>query len=157
LEDHQPELKAEQAAVAAGEAVGAVARQLYDPTGSGELIDVGRVGQQAALQRSQALLESAQPIFEAGFAAEGAIAFADVMLPVERDGKIAWRMVEVKSATEVKDHYRDDAAIQAFVARRAGVRLESIAVAHVDSAPGSIRETATTVACWWRRTSPTRR
>ena len=43
-------------------------------------------------------------------------------------------MVEVKSAAEVKEYHRDDAAIQAFVARRAGVRLESIAVAHVDSA-----------------------
>jgi hypothetical protein len=121
------------ASFAAGHSVGAVARRLYDPAGSGELIDVGRLGYEAALQRSLELLESAQPIFEAGFAGEGAIAFADVMLPVERDGALAWRMVEVKSAAEVKDYHRDDAAIQAFVARRAGVRLESIAVAHVDS------------------------
>jgi Domain of unknown function(DUF2779) len=62
------------------------------------------------------------------------MAFADVLLPVERKGSPAWRMVEVKSATGIKDYYRDDAAIQAFVARSAGVRLESIAVAYVDNA-----------------------
>jgi len=42
-------------------------------------------------------------------------------------------MVEVKSATEVKDYHRDDVAIQAFVARQAGLNLESIAVAYVDT------------------------
>jgi hypothetical protein len=41
-------------------------------------------------------------------------------------------MVEVKSSTEVKDYYRDDAAIQAFIAKRAGVTLESIALAHIN-------------------------
>jgi hypothetical protein len=42
-------------------------------------------------------------------------------------------MIEVKSSTEVKDYHRDDAAIQAFVARTAGVPLASIALAHIDS------------------------
>lgn len=110
LEAHHPELKTEPAGVAAsfvaGNAVGAVARRLYDPTESGVLVDVARLGYEGALERSRALLESARPIFEAGFAGEGAIAFADVMLPVERDGALAWRMVEVKSAAEVKDYHR---------------------------------------------------
>jgi hypothetical protein len=138
LEDHQPELKLERAGTgasfAAGRSVGAVARRLYDPSGGGELIDVTRMGYEGALQRSLELLESAQPIFEAGFAGEGAVAFADVMLPINKEGSLARRMVEVKSAAEVKDYHWDDAAIQAFVARRAGVRLETIAVAHADSA-----------------------
>lgn len=42
-------------------------------------------------------------------------------------------MIEVKSSTSVKDYHRDDAAVQAFVARSAGLRLSSIAVAHIDS------------------------
>jgi Domain of unknown function(DUF2779) len=138
LEDHHSELKVgpvgTTAGFAAGKSVGAVARRLYDPKGAGQLIDVDRMGYEAALQRSRELLESAQPVFEAGFASDGAVAFADVMLPVERQGSLAWRMVEVKSAAEVKEYHRDDAAIQAFVARRAGVRLENIAIAHVDSA-----------------------
>lgn len=84
-------------------------------------------------KRSAELLSASQPIFEAGFAIEGALAFADVMLPIKRGGKRVWRMVEVKSSTSVKDYHRDDAAIQSFIARNAGVPLASIALAHIDS------------------------
>ena len=42
-------------------------------------------------------------------------------------------MVEVKSATSVKDYHRDDVAVQAFIARAAGVKLQSVAVACIDS------------------------
>jgi hypothetical protein len=41
-------------------------------------------------------------------------------------------MVEVKSSTSVKDYYRDDAAIQAYVAKAAGLTLAAIAIAHID-------------------------
>jgi CRISPR/Cas system-associated exonuclease Cas4 (RecB family) len=138
LQSHHPELEvtsaATEASYAVGNAVGAVARRLYDPEGRGELVEVGRLGYEAALRRSRELLNTAQPIFEGGFATGGAMAFADVMLPIEREGSLGWRMVEVKSATGVKDYYREDAAIQAFVAHSAGVRLERIAVAYVDNA-----------------------
>ena len=55
------------------------------------------------------------------------------MLPVGREPKHSWRMVEVKSSTSVKDYHHDDIAIQAFVTLAAGVRLVSIALAHIDS------------------------
>ena len=42
-------------------------------------------------------------------------------------------MVEVRFSTSVKDNHRDDLAIQAFVTLAAGVPLESIALAHIDS------------------------
>ena len=42
-------------------------------------------------------------------------------------------MVEVKSSTSVKDCYHDDVAIQAFVARSAGVALQSISLAYIDN------------------------
>lgn len=74
-----------------------------------------------------------RPVFEAAFSAGGALALADVMLPQAAEGQLGWRMVEVKSSTSVKDYYRDDLAIQAFVARSAGVSLRSISLAHIDS------------------------
>lgn len=144
LEIHCPELRQDsattQAGFDAGHEVGRVARRLYDPAGKGQLIDVMAEGFDAALARSRELLGSSRPIFEAGFAAGGAQAFADVMLPAKRGGKRAWRMIEVKSSTSLKDYYRDDAAIQAFVARNAGVPLASVVLAHIDSKwvyPGS--------------------
>ncbi|BAL23469.1 DUF2779 domain-containing protein [Azoarcus sp. KH32C] len=144
LELHRPDLREEsaatQASYAMGHSVGEIARRIYDKDGKGSLIDVAAEGFDGALARSQTLLAGTRPIFEAGFSASGAIAFADVLLPLRRSGKRAWRMVEVKSATSVKDYHRCDTAIQAFVAREAKVPLVGIALAHIDSSwvyPGS--------------------
>jgi hypothetical protein len=137
LEVHRPDLREDSAATEAsfqiGYQVGDIAQKIYDPEGLGALIDVQNEGFEQAFARSKALLQSAQPIFEAGFSAGGALAFSDVMLPVQKDGQQVWRMVEVKSATSVKPYHRDDVAVQAFIAQSAGVALESIALAHIDS------------------------
>ncbi len=137
LEIHHPELRADSAATQTsfdvGHQVGDIAQVLYDPKGKGALIDPKAEGFESAFSRSLTLLESNQPIFEAGFRAEGALAFADVMLPTKKGGKRAWRMIEVKSSTSVKDYYRDDLAIQSFLAKAVGVPLVSIALAHIDS------------------------
>ena len=136
LEVHHPELRDDSAAAErsfqVGHAVGDIARRIYDPEGHGALIDVQNEGFARAFERSAELLNSTQPIFEAGFSAGGALAFADVMLPELLDGNQVWRMVEVKSSTSVKDYHRDDVAVQAFIARTAGVSLQSIALAHID-------------------------
>ncbi len=136
LELHGPKQQysaATQASFAVGNQVGKIARQLYDPKGVGQMIDVDVEGYPAVFKRTEQLLTSAQPIFEAALSAEGALAFADVMLSSRKGGKRVWRMIEVKSSTEVKDCYRDDVAIQAFVARKAGVALTSVSLAHIDN------------------------
>lgn len=136
LEIHHPELRedseAAHARFATGHQVGEIARQLYDPEQRGILIDPRAEGFDAALARSAALLQTAQPIFEAGFRAEGALAFADVLLPVRHKRARAWRLVEVKSSTSVRDYQLEDVAVQAFVARAAGVPLAGVALAHID-------------------------
>ena len=137
LEIHRPDLREDSAATQAsfntGHHVGDIARNLYDPEGKGAFIDLQAEGFRAALERSAKLIGSSLPIFEAGFAAGGALAFSDVMLPVQKNGSPGWKMVEVKSSTSVKDYHRDDTAVQAYVARTAGVQLESISLAHIDS------------------------
>ncbi len=142
LEINQPELREDSAATQAsfqvGHQVGDIARRIYDPDGLGALIDVQREGFNAAFARSKALLQTDLPIFEAGFCAAGALAFADVLLPLQADGKQGWRMVEVKSSTSVKDDHRDDCAIQAFVARAAGVPLHGIALARSAASPAPV-------------------
>ena len=137
LEIHQPELRADsastQASFSAGHQVGDIARSLYNPKGKGILVDLQAEGFDAAFARTAALLDSTQPIFEAGLRAAGALAFADVLMPAKKAGQRVWRMIEVKSSTSVKDYHRDDVAIQAYVAKAAGVPLASIALAHIDS------------------------
>ena len=96
LEIHSPQLREDSGATlanyATGHQVGDVAQQIYDPQLRGQLINPQVEGFDEAFARTQALLRSSQPIFEAGFRAEGALALADVLLPA---GK-GWRMVEVK-------------------------------------------------------------
>ena len=138
LEVHRPDLREDSAQAQArfdsGHQVGDIARRLYDPKGKGALLDPQKEGFDSAFARTRELLDSPQPIFEAGFRTEAALAFADVMLPVRKAGKLAWKMVEVKSATSVKDYHLDDAAIQVFVARATGVALATASVACIDSA-----------------------
>lgn len=117
---------------ATGHEVGTIAQRLYDPSGIGEVIDYRSLGTTAAAHRTQELIKERKPIFEAGFMAEGALAFADVLLPDTRDGSPGWRMVEVKSATSVKEYYKDDVAIQGYVAKASGLALHRVSVAHID-------------------------
>ena len=137
LEVHRPELRedsdATQASFAVGNTVGDIAHQLYDQDGTGVLLDAQRDGFDVTFKRSLELLASDQPIFEAGYSANGALAFADVMMPDIVDGKRVWRMVEVKSSTGVKDYHRDDVAVQSYIARNAGVPLASVTLAHINS------------------------
>ena len=125
----------------AGHQVGAVARRVYDARERGTLVDIDDLGFAGALRRSRALLgaKSPQPVFEAGFAAAGVLAFADVMLPATRprsgmppERSTSWRMIEVKSTTTLKDYHRDDVAIQTFAALQSGIELSAVAVAHLN-------------------------
>jgi hypothetical protein len=138
LEVHQPELREDSAATQArfqtGYQVGDIAKRIYDPKGEAAVIDVESEGFDGAFARTTELLtKSRWPVFEAGFKANGALAFVDVMLPEPEHGRPAWRMVEVKSSTSVKEYHRDDIAVQAFVVQSAGVILKSVALAHIDN------------------------
>lgn len=136
LDTYRPELapagEADRRA-AEGVLVGEIARRLFDPSGAGVLVDVGQLGVARALKHSQTLLDQKRPIFEAGLSGGGAQAFADVLLPVGKTQTPAWKLIEVKSSTSAKDHYRDEVAFQAFVAKEAGLALRSVSLAHIDS------------------------
>lgn len=138
LEVHRPDLREESAYTAAafgiGHDVGSLARRLYDPAQTGALIEVEKEGFTGAFARTRQLVAtSSAPIFEAGFKAAGALAFADILLPVSEGPQPAWRMVEIKSSASVKPYHHDDAAIQHYITTQAGVPLCGIAVGHIDT------------------------
>lgn len=134
LEIHAPQLRVDseeaQMNFNLGYSVGDIAQKLYDPSDERQVINVQTEGFTQAFARTQELLQSNQPIFEAGFCAGGGLAFADVLLP-NADG--SWRMVEVKASTRVKNYHQDDIAIQAYIIKNAGVNLTRVALAHIDS------------------------
>ena len=137
LEIHQPELRDDSASEMVfqiGHQVGEIAQRIYDPENTGIVIDIQALGHKEALAQSAVLLaEGKIKVFEAGITIQGALAYADVMLPDHSNGTLRWKMIEVKSSTSVKDYHRDDIAVQAYIASAAGVSLSSISLAHIDN------------------------
>lgn len=129
LKVHRPELIDKDAdtkhAFKVGYEIGVVARVLYP---GGVLIDTRDLREALQLTRQWLASRVETPLYEATFERDGLLIQADLLLP-EADG---YRMIEVKSATSVKDYYLEDVAIQRWVAGNA-VRLTGVDVAHVDS------------------------
>lgn len=125
---HHPELAEEndgKARLTAGNEVGEVARSLYPDGFLIESLD----SKQALYDTAQILTKKSRPVFEAAFATNGVLVRSDLLLPL-RGG---YRMVEVKSSTSVKEYHLADAAIQAWVAKKAGLSIKRIEIAHIDN------------------------
>ena len=129
---HQPELAAEpdassEAAIEQGREVGLLARKLF-PCG----VEVGgSAGLDQAIRATRELIANPEipAIFEGTFEHGGVLVRVDI-LHRRRDGR--WRLIEVKSTTNVKDHHVGDVAIQHRVVRRSGIYLASSCLAHVN-------------------------
>ena len=129
LQTFRPELATESAqtrlAMQSGNRIGEAARTLYP---GGILIDTNDL--RAALDQTWAALAGhpGKPLFEATFEHDGVLIRADVLLP----GRNGAKLIEVKGSSSVKEYHIEDAAIQAWVVRAAGVPLQSIHVANAD-------------------------
>jgi hypothetical protein len=112
LQTNRPELALEdadaRARMIAGTRVGEVARSLYP---EGVLIEAPSLAQ-ALASISAELANPGRTLFEATLDADGVLIRADLPLPDDD----SYRLVEVKSATGVKDYYLEDVAVQATVA-----------------------------------------
>jgi hypothetical protein len=128
---HRPELETygadAQHRFAAGNDVGDVARRVY---GDGILIDGGRNLSQALRDTEQALATGGDvTIYEATFRHQGVLVRADILQ--RRDGR--YRLVEVKSATRLKEYHLQDIALQGWVIEGAGLPLDVLGVAVIDT------------------------
>jgi hypothetical protein len=129
---HQPELATEpDAAVEAimeqGQEVGLLAHQLFP---GGVEVD-GSGGLDEAIRTTQELMANREvpAIFEGTFEHDGVLVRVDIL---QRRKDNRWRLIEVKSTTDLKDHHLEDVAIQTRVVSRSGVDLASSSLAHVN-------------------------
>lgn len=67
-------------------------------------------------------------IYEAAFIFDDILVRSDVLL---RDGD-GWKVIEMKSSTNLKSEHLKDAAIQTFVMRNCGLNIHQISIAHVN-------------------------
>ncbi len=111
-----------------GAEIGRMAHRLFP---GGVLIEEAPWEHAKAVTRTAALMadRSVPAIFEAAFEHSGVRIRVDVL---ERLLRGWWGFREVKSGGEVKDHHYDDVAVQLHVLRKAGVRLASAQILHVN-------------------------
>jgi hypothetical protein len=129
---HQPELAAEpdaasEAVIEQGREVGMLARQLFP--GGVEVRSAGGLDQAIRATRELIGNRDVPAIFEGTFEHDGVLVRVDI-LRRRRDGR--FRLIEVKSTTDVKDHHLDDVAIQHRVVSRSGIDLAASCLAHVN-------------------------
>jgi hypothetical protein len=116
----------QQAIFDQGHKIGALAKSLYH---GGIEISTDETDFDHVLKKSLEAAKSRKPLFEAGFVHIGGFARVDILDPVGED---AWDIIEVKSATEVKDVNLLDLAFQAFVYNGAGLKIRRCCVMHVN-------------------------
>jgi len=130
-EPHAPELVPDPAArfiMDEGTRVGEAARARFP---GGVLIDLPHDRVQERLQATErALAQGAPAIFEATFLEDGVVVAVDILA---REGR-SYTLIEVKSSTSIKEHHVWDAAIQAYVLRRAGVDVDAVEIMHLNPA-----------------------
>ena len=129
LQINRPELievdEAVEGRMATGTHVGEIARSLH---AGGVLINNDDLGQ-CLLDTAEALKSPSCPIFEATLQYDGVLIRADLLLPEDS----GYRLAEVKSSASVKPYHYADAAVQAWVARKAGVPITRVEIAHIDT------------------------
>jgi hypothetical protein len=138
LEIHQPALAtppdaSTQAIMDMGTEIGMLAQQRFR---GGVLVRAGFRQRAAAIAETAALLQDPEvlAVFEGAFEHDGVFVRVDILerLP-NQGGSSAWRLVEVKSSTRVKDVHLDDLAIQSHVVQGAGLKLDATCLMHIDT------------------------
>jgi predicted RecB family nuclease len=108
-----------------GREVGLLAHRLF-PGG----IKVDGSGLDEAIRITKELVANPEvpAIFEGAFHSNGVVVKTDILR--RKEGR--WRLVEVKSTTDLKEHHTEDVAIQAYAVSRSGLDLGSVWLAHVN-------------------------
>ena len=116
-----------QAIIDQGREVGLLARQLFP---GGVEVD-GSGGLEAAIRTTRELVENSEvpAIFEGAFEQNDVVVKTDIL---QRRKENHWRLVEVKSTSDLKNHHSEDVAIQSYVLSHSGLKLASVWLAHIN-------------------------
>jgi predicted RecB family nuclease len=119
----------DQAIIEQGREVGLLARQLFP---GGVEVD-GSGGLEAAIRTTRELVKNPDvpAIFEAAFEHNDVVVKTDIL---QRREENRWRLVEVKSTADLKDHHSEDLAIQSYVLSHSELKLASVWLAHINRA-----------------------
>ena len=114
-----------EAMIEQGREVGLLAHKLFP---GGIKVDGAALGE--AIQITKELIANPEvpAIFEGAFYYQGVVVKTDILRRKEN----RWRLVEVKSTTDLKEHHTEDVAIQSYAVSRSGVDVGSVWLAHIN-------------------------
>ena len=82
------------------------------------------------IDETKKAIEERKPIFEAGFLVEGLFSRGDILMPT---GKDKWDIIEVKSATKIKEINIHDVSFQKYVYEKADLKIRNCFVMHINN------------------------
>ena len=128
---HQPEIAggkdaADFALMDQGRQVGKLAQHLF-PGG----VEVRSGNPEEAIRITRELVANPEvpAIFEGAFEHDGVFVRVDIL---QRRKENRWRLVEIKSTSDLKEHHLEDVAIQSHVLSHSGLDLASVWLAHIN-------------------------
>ena len=107
-----------------GNIIGEYAKKVFEGG-----IDLAGLGFKENIEATKKELDKKVPLFEAGFLEDNLFSRADVLFPVGDE----WDIIEVKSATKVKDINIHDVAFQKYVYEKAGLKIRKCFLMHVNN------------------------
>lgn len=130
LQVYQPELAAQpdasgEAIMEQGHEVGLLAHRLFP---GGIKVDGSGVAEAIRITKELVANPEVPAIFEGAFHYQGVVVKTDIL----RRKEDRWRLVEVKSTTDLKEHHTEDIAIQSYAVSRSGLNLGSVWLAHIN-------------------------
>ena len=100
-----------------GDMIGVLATKVF-PKG----IDLANLDFKNNLEKTKEAIENRKTIYEAGFLIDNLFSRGDILLPV---GTEEWDIIEVKSASKVKDLNIHDMSFQKYVYEKAGLKIRN--------------------------------
>lgn len=82
------------------------------------------------IKKTKKLIEKRETIFEGSFLVDDLYSRCDILVPT---GKDKWDVIEVKSASDVKDINIQDVSFQRYVYKKAGLKIRKCYLMHINS------------------------
>jgi len=108
-----------------GDIIGVLATKVF-PDG----VDLADLGFMDNINKTKKAIKNRKTIYEAGIMVDNLSSRADILLPVEFD---EWDIIEVKSATKVKDVNIHDVSFQKYVYEKAGLKIRNCILMHINN------------------------
>ncbi len=93
-------------------------------------IDLANLGFMENINKTKEAVKNRETIYEAGIMVDSLFSRADVLLPVGED---EWDIIEVKSATKVKDINVHDVSFQRYTYEKAGLKIRKCFLMHINN------------------------